>query len=163
MLDGHAAASGDFPEIVGVELLVEGFGRQAGQQRMLVGIAGRVVQAAEATRVVESQRVARVEQQVEVIVSQPRRCRRHDPQAARHPEVQHQSAGFGFQQKILGPALRVQDAIAGNARRDSSVDTPSQSRFVDGEGDDAASHRVRLDTAARGLDLWKFRHAQRVR
>ena len=79
-------------------------------------IAGGEQQAAEAARIVEAQRLAGIEFDVDVIVRDARRRRGQHAQRARHAEMQDQRAGVGFEQQVLGAS----SGAANGAARDRS-------------------------------------------
>src|ERR1700680_2052454 len=67
LLDGGATAARDAMQILGIEFGFQRLGRQRAQQFVLLRILGGVVQTAEATRVVEPQALARLDQQIELV------------------------------------------------------------------------------------------------
>src|SRR5271155_4205199 len=69
---------------------------------MLLRIADGEMQAAKAARIVEAQQPAAIQHQVPMIVSLQWRARLHQPQAARHAEMQYQRAGVEGDENVLG-------------------------------------------------------------
>src|SRR5919109_635464 len=160
LLDGHAAPAGRAPEVLRVESRCEGLGRETGEQPVLERIAARVEETPEAARIVEAQREPGAEAQVEMVVSEARRARRHDAQVPRHPEMQQQRAGFQAQQQVLGAPPDAEDALSGHLARQVAGYLPAQARLVHLERDDALPERVGPQAPARRFD---FRQLGQVR
>jgi hypothetical protein len=79
-------------------------------------------------------------------------------QAARHPEVQDQAAGFELDQQVLGPPANLDDALSREQRRQPCVHGPAQTRLAQDQRGHASAAHGAANAAARGLDLGKFRH-----
>ncbi len=117
LFDRDAPSAGDAPQVVRVERGRERLGREVGEQRMLVRVSGGVQEAAEAARVVETQRFARIEHQVEMVMRAARLPARHHAYVARHSQVQQQRTGLKPQQQVLGASSGAQDALSGELPR----------------------------------------------
>ena len=72
--------------------------------------------------------------------------------------MQQQRARFELEQKVLGAALGVEDAKAGDACRQVVLDAPAKPGLVNVQGDDAPADCVRLDAPSGGLYFRKLRH-----
>ena len=68
-----------------------------------MGRALQPVEAAKAPRIVIPQTPFVVEHNVDMVVKHRRRISRHQPQATRHAQVDHQGASIGFKQQIFCP------------------------------------------------------------
>jgi hypothetical protein len=72
LFDRHTSFTRGTPQRAAVEAVLERFRAEMPQQRMLCRVALDQMQRTEATRVVESQRLARVKLEVEVVVRETR-------------------------------------------------------------------------------------------
>src|SRR5262249_1017591 len=90
LLEGDAPSAADAIEVVRIESPGEGLGRKVRQQRVALRFAARVEEAAEAARVVEAQRDAGLEYQLEMIMRVARSDGWHRPQVAGHAQMQQQ-------------------------------------------------------------------------
>ena len=118
------------------------------------------MQRPESSRVIESQRAPRIEQQIEVVVFESRCIGRQYAKTARHPEMQDERrAAIEIDQQILRASTNADDRGTAYGVRYASRHGPTQPRFVYGEFDDTSPIDVRLDTAARGLNFGKLGHS----
>jgi hypothetical protein len=125
-------------------------------------IARGVKQAAEASRIVESQGLATIEQYVDVVVGEPRRSRRQHAQAAGHAEVQHERrAIIESEKQVLRAPPRTPHLAPHHSCGQIGSHGPAQARFVNRERDDAPLEHIRLDTATRRFDFWELGHLAR--
>jgi hypothetical protein len=126
------------------------------EQRVSLRLASGVEEAAETARVVEAQCDARIQQQVEMIMSETRGAARHCAQVARHAEVQQQCPGLESEQQVLCAPVNAHDSLPRNLARQIARHAPAQPRLVYREPGDAAATHVRREAAPRRLDFGKF-------
>jgi hypothetical protein len=123
------------------------------KQRVRVGRAGGVVQAAEAAGVVEAQHPAGVELQLPVVVGQQRRIRRQHAQAPGHAEVDHEAAALELDQEVLRAATDLHHALAGHGPLEAGLHGPAQPALAHARLQHAGALQRGTDAAAGGLDF----------
>jgi len=161
-LDRRAAPTRCRVQPVAIEIGAQGLDAEAGQQRMrLDPLTFMPEQRPETPRVTQAKNGAG-EEQVEVIVRLWRRRRRHQAQAAGHPEVQDQPAtaigALAVEQQILAATADRLDAQAGEARIEAGGNRVPQS----GRAHDCASDPLLRQEGEQSLptdfDFGEFRH-----
>jgi hypothetical protein len=130
------------------------------QQPMGLWYAGAVMQAAEAPRIVEPHRPARIQFHVEVIVCLAGGRVRQDQQAAGHAQVQQQVAAFELDYQVFRAPTHALDGLSPRPFRQCARNRPAQPAIMHGQPLDAAAHQVRGNSAAGGFDFGKFRHVR---
>ena len=96
----------------GIEFIAQRFRTEITQQRMLQRITFKPQRGTEATRIVQTELLAAVERDGEMIVLLERRVRRQHTQIARHAEMQQQRAFGGAKEHVLRPTRARVDAAA---------------------------------------------------
>ncbi len=89
--------------MIAVKTVIEGLGSEALQQPVRFGVTAPV-QRAEATRVAEAKRLARIEFEIEMIVHASRRAAVDDEHATGHAQVHDGRAAGSIDQEVLGAA-----------------------------------------------------------
>ena len=149
-------------QIVAIEGVGQRLGRECRQQWMRATVALGPVQAAETTRIVESEHAGIVEHDVHVVVLAQRRGGPHHLQVAGHTQMQQQRTVGDADQKILGAAIDTIDARPLESRFQVRLNWPPQPAIANDHRDDTAPDEVRFERAPGGLDLRQFRHGRPI-
>src|SRR3569832_853292 len=72
--------------------------------------------------------------------------------------MQHQRAGLEREEQVLGPSFRMPDDLPGNQGGQVFLHFPTQALLVEAHLHDPATHDVRLDSTAGGLDFGQLGH-----
>src|SRR5579885_1594046 len=108
---------------------------------------------AEAARVVQAQRLAAVEHEIDVIMFARRGGGIDDAQTPGHAEMAEQMAVVEIENQIFGATLNISHCLASQFARQRGRDAPAQARLADDKPLDAVADEMGRDAAPGGLEL----------
>ncbi len=113
---------------------------------------------AEAPRIGVAQRLAGLQQDIDVLVLGRRQCRVNQTQASGHAQMNDQRASLGLDQQVFGTTLDGLDPLAGQTHIEVFRDRPAQPPVTHQHAADTLTDKVWLDTTAGSFDFGKFGH-----
>ena len=125
---------------------------------MLLRVVLRPKQAAETARIVKSQNLAAVEDQIPVFMRFGRRLPADETQAARHPQMNNERAGVELNDQVFRAPVDRAYAPAASGRFEIRGDWPAQAAIADDQVDDAGPNECGRNAAPRGFYFRKLWH-----
>ena len=151
-----------FVKIIGIKLRRERLGAERGEQRVVLGCAGKPQYGTEAARVVQAQHGAVGKHDIHMVVFVGRGnagiAGGKNAQAARHAQVNQHNAGGKTNQQIFGTARAFEHRLACQGVCQIIGNAPAQLGLANNGIGNGLAVDVRADAAQGGFDFGQFGH-----